>query len=140
MNILKQTEIKKQSIEQLKTECDEVYSQLTSTTRSMLDSPSSVSFDQHKFDRFAIAHEKLEKAINEWLTLLKCAFRWVYDCPELSSLERIIILRHYFCGCTFKEIANSIDYSVHHCMRINKKILAIAPDTNTVMNEERDYI
>lgn len=132
MNVLRQLEIYNESIEQSKNRYDETYSRLTSVTHSITHTTVKRSSDLHSFDRIAINRHELEQAERKWLELQRYVLKWMQDCPELSRLERIVILFHYFNGCTFEEIAESTDCSIKQLSVIQKKILALAPDADTL--------
>lgn len=127
MNVLRQLEIYNENIEQSKKQYGDTYDRLTSVTHSMTHSNVMRSADPHRFDEIAIKRNQLEQAERKWLELQRYVLKWMNDCPELSSVERMIILLHYISGRTFEEIAESTDYSLRYCMKLNKKILALAP-------------
>ena len=132
MNVLRQLEIYNDNIEQSKRQYGDAYDRLTSVTHSMTHSNVMRSSDPHRFDQIAIKRNQLEQAERKWLELQRYVLKWMNDCPELSRLERIVILFHYFNGSTFEEIAESTDCSIKQLFGIQKKILALAPDADTL--------
>ena len=132
MNVLKQLEIYNERIEQSKNQYDDTYSRLTSVTHSMTQTRITASSDPHSFDQIAIDRHNLEEAKRRWLELQRCVLKWMHDCPELSSLERVFILLRYFGGSSNEKIADSLDCSLTEIKRIEKKILALIPDTDAL--------
>ena len=132
MNVLKQLDIYNERFEQSKNQYDETYSRLTSVTHSMTEPKITASSDPHSFDQIAITRHDYEQAKQKWFELQKCVLKWMHDCPELSSLERVFILLRYFGGSSYEKIADSLDCSLTEIKRIEKKILALIPDADAL--------
>jgi len=132
MNVLKQLEIYNERFEQSKNQYDETYSRLTSVTHSMTQPKITASSDPHSFDQIAIDRHDLEQAKRHWFELQRCVMKWMHDCPELSSLERVFILLRYFGGSTCEEIAESINCPIEELLAIQKKILALIPEADAL--------
>ena len=86
--------------------------------------------DTHKFDKLVILDDRISRKYDYLLMLQMELFKWMYECDELESVDRQIVLRRYFMFETWQQIANKADYSVIQIRRIHKRICALAPEVD----------
>lgn len=74
------------------------------------------------FDALVILDDQIDRKFSELVTLQVAAFHWMYQCNDLTSIDRCIILDRYFMGKSWDQIANSLGVSLQTCYRSKNKI------------------
>ena len=98
----------------------EMLSRLTSATGNIDKLPGERK--GNPFDSLIILDDRIDRKFSELLKLQVAAFHWMYQCNDLTSFDRCIILDRYYMGKSWDQIANSLGVSLQTCYRSKNKI------------------